>query len=165
MDHAIIRTATEADLDAVWYINENAQPHVNGVSMDFMRWSLETCTWFGVAELAGNVMGFCTVLGCGLDYQSLNYQWFTARYDDFVYIDRIAVAPQAQSLGLGRGLYETAIADLTGKALVLACEVNIKPRNEPSLKFHERMGFEIVGQQDTEGGSKTVAMHLRQLGK
>ena len=41
---------------------------------------------------------------------------------------------------------------------VLLCEVNVKPRNEGSLRFHHRLGFREVGQQDTEGGAKRVSM-------
>ena len=37
----------------------------------------------------------------GLDYASENYRWFSARSSDFLYIDRIVLAPRVQGLGLG----------------------------------------------------------------
>ena len=40
----------------------------------------------------------------------------------------------------------------------MCAEVNIKPRNERSLIFHEKFGFTPVGEQDTEGGSKRVQL-------
>jgi predicted GNAT superfamily acetyltransferase len=41
---------------------------------------------------------------------------------------------------------------------VLFCEVNVRPRNETSLAFHEAIGFREVGQQDTDGGTKRVSL-------
>ena len=40
----------------------------------------------------------------------------------------------------------------------LLCEVNVRPRNEASLLFHHSIGFREVGQQDTDGGKKTVSL-------
>ena len=42
--------------------------------------------------------------------------------------------------------------------------MNLRPRNEVSLAFHDTMGFTSVGEQDTEGGAKTVVMLARTLG-
>jgi predicted GNAT superfamily acetyltransferase len=41
---------------------------------------------------------------------------------------------------------------------VLCCEVNVRPRNDVSLEFHHTVGFREVGQQDTDGGKKTVSL-------
>jgi len=37
------------------------------------------------------------------------------------------------------------------------------PRNDESLVFHERFGFEEVGQQNTSGGSKRVSLLVKEL--
>jgi len=42
----------------------------------------------------------------------------------------------------------------------LALEVNVDPPNEGSLRFHERLGFVEVGQQDTPYGIR-VSMQMR----
>jgi len=36
--------------------------------------------------------------------------------------------------------------------------VNTVPRNDRSLEFHERYGFEVVGEQSDEATGKTVSM-------
>jgi hypothetical protein len=36
--------------------------------------------------------------------------------------------------------------------------VNVRPRNDASLAFHEAIGFREVGQQDTDGGRKRVSL-------
>ena len=53
---------------------------------------------------------------------------------------------------------------LTGTAPVLLCEVNVRPRNDASLHFHHSIGFREVGQQDTDGGAKTVSLLALPLG-
>jgi predicted GNAT superfamily acetyltransferase len=40
----------------------------------------------------------------------------------------------------------------------LCAEVNTVPRNDRSLEFHERYGFEVVGGQSDEATGKTVSM-------
>jgi predicted GNAT superfamily acetyltransferase len=47
---------------------------------------------------------------------------------------------------------------------VLFCEVNVRPRNDASLAFHEAIGFREVGQQDTDGGAKRVSLLALDLG-
>lgn len=44
-----------------------------------------------------------------------------------------------------------------------ACEVNLHPRNDVSLAFHERQGFGEVGRQDRDDGAKTVSVMIKPL--
>jgi predicted GNAT superfamily acetyltransferase len=115
-----------------------------------------------VAALAAEVdeafAGFCMVMPPGVDYASLNYTWFSRNYDDFVYLDRIAVHPEYRRFGIGRGFYRRLVEQFTGHYPVLLCEVNVRPRNDASLAFHHSIGFREVGQQDTDGGRKTVSL-------
>jgi predicted GNAT superfamily acetyltransferase len=46
---------------------------------------------------------------------------------------------------------------------MLACEVNERPPNPVSMRFHETLGFSSVGRQTTEGGAKTVVMMTKPL--
>ena len=39
------------------------------------------------------LIGFCVTFAPGVDYASLNYTWFSARYESFCYLDRIVVDP------------------------------------------------------------------------
>ncbi len=81
------------------------------------------------------------------DYDSPNFLWFRDRYERFVYIDRVVVAASAHGQGLGRALYERLFAEAkaAGYPCVMA-EVNVVPPNPGSLAFHEKMGFEAVGE-------------------
>ena len=112
-------------------------------------------------DTSSPVLGFCIVLLPGADYASVNYRWFSERYDDFVYLDRVAVAEQARGLGIGRLLYEEVARRGAGHES-FTLEVNLEPRNDVSLAFHERLGFTEVGQQTTDYGF-VVSMQSRQL--
>jgi len=46
---------------------------------------------------------------------------------------------------------------------LMTCEVNLRPPNEGSMHFHQRLGFRQVAEQESEGGTKTVALLVRQL--
>ena len=116
-----------------------------------------------VAEVDGTFAGFCWVIGPGQPYGSLNYGWFSRQYDDFVYLDRIAVHPGFRRFGIGRGFYATLVEQFSGTWPVLLCEVNLRPRNDASLHFHHSIGFREVGQQETDGGKKTVSLLALEL--
>jgi predicted GNAT superfamily acetyltransferase len=138
-----------------------------------MRWSLACGCWQGAAceEEDGPVAGFASVLGPGLDYASPNYRFFAHRWGEraraFVYIDRIVVAARTQRAGLGRLLYERLFTDAAAQwpDATICCEVNLRPANEASLRFHEGLGFVRVGEQSTESGAKRVALLERRGGR
>jgi predicted GNAT superfamily acetyltransferase len=94
----------------------------------------------------------------GLAYESANYRWFSNNYEDFGYVDRVAVSPTTRRLGIASALYQDFATTLRGHVDVMTCEVNIRPPNESSMRYHEQHGFVRVGSQETEGGKKEVAL-------
>ena len=157
-----LRNVAPQDLQAVVALNQAAMPALSDTTPEEMQWFAEVAGYFKVAVEDGRVVGFLIALTPGVPYRSINYGWFTARYDDFVYVDRIAVAEEARGRGIGRMFYEDLERFSAGRPRI-TCEVNIRPRNEGSLRFHARHGFVEVGTQDTEGGKKTVALLERKL--
>jgi predicted GNAT superfamily acetyltransferase len=143
-----IRDITAADLRAIHAINEAGTPGVHSESpAQLAAITRESCIAI-VAEIGGAVAGFCQVLPPGATYQSMNYQWFSARYDDFIYLDRVAVGVEHRGRGIGSRLYEEV--ERRTSAAWFTLEVNLRPRNEGSLRFHARHGFLEVGQQETD---------------
>lgn len=157
----MIRDVERGDLATVLALNEASVPHVNAVPMAQIEKFWREAAYFRVALVDGAVGAYLVGLTPEADYQSLNFQWFKARYEDFAYVDRIAVAETARRLGLGSALYGDFERHFIGKAPRLACEVNLRPPNEPSMAFHRRHGFVQVGEQEVEG--KTVAMLIKEL--
>jgi predicted GNAT superfamily acetyltransferase len=99
---------------------------------------------FDVLELDGAFAGFVIAFAPGTSYDSENYRWFAERYADFYYLDRIVLHEDVRRRGLGGFVYDELerTAKEHGR---LTLEVNLVPRNEPSLAFHERRGYVEVG--------------------
>jgi ribosomal protein S18 acetylase RimI-like enzyme len=92
-----------------------------------------------VAEANGELVGFLA-------------GFLSQTYPDEAYIHFVGVHPEHRSAGLARGLYEWffAAARARGRSLV-RCVTS--PRNEGSIRFHERMGFEVERVADDYDGS------------
>jgi predicted GNAT superfamily acetyltransferase len=155
----LIRDITAADLDAIHAINEAGTPGVHSEPLAALAAITRESSIALVAEVDGVVAGFCQVLPPGASYQSTNYQWFSARYDDFVYLDRVAVAANHRGRGIGGRLYEEV--ERRTRAAWFTLEVNLRPRNDGSLRFHARHGFVEVGQQETNYGALVCLMAKR----
>ena len=149
-----VRLLTPNDLDRVLAINESGVPGVGPIEAPALAHLVDESSMALVATVDDPireiVAGFCLVLPPGADYGSVNYRWFSERYDDFVYLDRVAIAPEFQGRGLGRTLYDEV--ERRAEAAWFLLEVNLRPRNDGSLAFHDRLGFAEVGQQETDYG-------------
>lgn len=158
----VIRTIEPNDVARILEINEANTPEVGSVDAARLASIVAESPIALAVEAEGVIVGFCLVLSSDSSYDSVNYRWFTQRYEDFMYLDRVAFAASHRGRGLGTLLYaevDRAVAAL-GIARHLALEVNVDPPNEGSLRFHERLGFVEVGQQDTPYGIR-VSMQMR----
>lgn len=158
-----LRDVRDDDLAAVLELNQSQVPHVGSVDIGRMQWFADNADYFRVA-FAGETLGAYLIgLRPGSSYDSPNYGWFCDRYDEFAYVDRVAVAESARREGLASRLYEDFAAAMPGSIRIMTCEVNIRPSNESSMRFHRRLGFEQVGSLVSNDGEKEVAMLLKLL--
>lgn len=143
-------------LEQVLAINNANAPAVGELNCNELKYLVEHALYaLIITDLHEiDVQAFCLTFAPGVPYTSPNYRWFSDCYDDFVYLDRIAVASQYQNKGCGTALYGAVekymIIDRT--APLLTCEVNLQPPNCGSLRFHQRLGFCEVGQQESKPG-------------
>jgi hypothetical protein len=151
-----ISVLTTQHFEQVLTLNNVNAPAVGELTVDALEFLVDHSLYaLVVTDLSGNdVQAFCLTFAPGAPYTSANYQWFSDRYDNFVYLDRIAVASQHQNKGCGTALYDSVeqrmIRDQTSP--LLTCEVNLQPPNIGSLRFHHRLGFREVGQQESKPG-------------
>jgi predicted GNAT superfamily acetyltransferase len=152
-----------SDLEAVLALNQTEVPHVGSVDIDRMRWFAANAAYFRTATVDKRLAAYLIGMRPGSSYQSLNYRWFCDRYDDFAYVDRIAVAQFARRYGLASRLYDDFARSVLESVDIMTCEVNLKPPNETSMRFHENFGFRQVGSLASDDGEKEVAMLLKTL--
>lgn len=160
----MIRDGNAEDLAAILALNEGAVPHVSHLTSAELRELAAEAATLRVVEREGRVVAFLLALTPEARYASENFRWFTERYDAFIYVDRVVVAPDARSGGIGARLYADVAAFARERRIPrVTCEVNTRPRNKGSLRFHAREGFTRVGTQTTEGGSKAVVLLVKAL--
>jgi uncharacterized protein len=104
---------------------------------------------FDVLDVDGGFGGFVITFAGGAAYDSENYRWFSARHRRFYYLDRIVLHEGFRRRGLGGFVYDEIekVATPYGR---LALEVNLVPRNDPSLAFHAGRGYVEVGRLGDE---------------
>lgn len=115
-------------------------------------------------ESAGVSQGFLIFYTDGSDYTSPNYRWFSRALQQFLYIDRIVIAPQYRGRGLGQACYaQLQQLARTRQLTWLAAEIDIEPANPDSLRFHQQQGFTELGRQSVQGGKKIVSLQALKL--
>ena len=162
MGYHILKTNT-IDLPHIHNLNQGALPAVSSITINDMTQFLEMADYFRVIKIKNNIAGFLIALTPGKDYHSPNYKWFEKKYTQFMYIDRIVIDPSFQGMGLGRAFYDDLKIFSQRYTPIITCEVNLKPKNEGSLLFHKKYGFEQMGTQETDGGKKEVSLMMYKI--
>ena len=149
------------DASSVWIINEQGLPGTGKVTVEEISYLIDISdVSLGVFE-HDKMVGFVICLSPNLDYGSLNYAWFNENYDEFLYVDRIAVATEHRNNGIGSYIYQKLIDISEQKQIPITAEVNLEPPNPGSMRFHHRFDFSEVGVLNHL--DKSVTMFLRQI--
>ncbi len=158
-----IRAARTTDYTAVLELNEDAVPNVNSISERSLENLHGQSCFFCLALDSANLAGFLLALPESASYDSPNFRYFKDRFHEFSYVDRIVVGEGYRGRGVGRKLYSALFEKVHNNTRLVTCEVNLIPPNPHSLRFHENLGFQEVGQQETDSGRKRVSLLTRPL--
>ena len=156
-----LRELQNEDISEIWEINEQGLPGTGKVNHD------EIEALLGISELAVGVfensklLGFVICLLPGTNYGSLNYSWFNEKYDEFIYVDRIAVSQTHRNQNIGSLIYQKVAEYSKQHNVPIAAEVSLVPPNPGSMRFHHRFGFTEVGILEHESKSVTMMMRPR----
>ena len=137
------------DILSIYSINQANTPKVGSLkSVEKLRELLNMSSLVLAARVNNEIIGFVVCLKAGAAYTSLNYKFISKKAKKFVYIDRIAIKKNYRRSGIGKSLYEIIFNYSEKFELPIYCEVNTKPKNQPSLDFHKKIGFFKIGSKD-----------------
>ena len=136
-------------LKEIYDINQANTPEVGSLdSIQELENLISLSSYNLVAIDQGSVVGFIVCLREGTSYGSENYKFFLNKLKKFLYVDRVAIHKDYRRAGLGKAVYRNIFLEAKKDILPIALEVNTEPLNQPSLNFHELMGFDQVGTKD-----------------
>lgn len=141
----LLRPVTETDVPPILGLNERNVEMLAPMDEARLHELRAIADHFDVVDLDGAFAGFVVTFAAGTAYDSENYAWFTERYGaDFYYLDRIVLHEDFRRRGLGSFVYDE-IETVATPYHRLALEVNLEPRNDVSLAFHQGRGYVEVG--------------------
>lgn len=145
----VIRDATDADLDAILAIHNDAILNSPAIWDDAPVDRAEREEWFAVRVNAGNPVLVVEVDGVVVGYGTYAPWRWKRGYRNTVE-DSIYLAAGAQGKGIGRALLTELIdhARASGHHVMLA---DIESSNAASIRLHESLGFERAGQLNEIG--------------
>lgn len=149
------------DPDILVEINNAAVPDVNRLDRRKAEWLLEHSALAKVAIVDQQAVGVIVVLDDTAGLDSEYFRWFTERYQNFIYIDRVIVTESARRHGVSTRLYRAVDELARDRRQAIASEVYCEPPNLPSLSFHEKMGYQPIGRQFCAAEAKSVAKLMK----
>lgn len=150
----MLRGITQDDLPELLELNQAHVTELSSLSLPDLRRMVDTAFLAMCADSRGALL---LTFDQDAAYDSTNFNWFKARYERFVYVDRIVVAARERGNGLAGKLYETLFdaARAAGHTMI-CCEINTDPPNPASDRFHEALGFEEAGLAHLADRGKSV---------
>ena len=154
-----LRTIVESDFESIVRLNDAEVRQTSPMDLDRLRLLIGMSSYCKVATVEDEVAAFVIALREHAPYENDNYSWFGARFERFLYVDRIVVGAGFSGRGIGSDLYN----DLFGFARThgvgtITCEYNLDPPNPASRVFHDRFGFKELGRQWVANGTKQVSL-------
>jgi predicted GNAT superfamily acetyltransferase len=147
-------TYNEAQLQSIYDLNQANTPEVGSLkSINHLKKLIELSAYNLLVLDDDEIVGFIICMREGSVYRSENYKFFVQKLKKFLYVDRVAIGEQYRRAGLGQAIYENIFIHAAKNDLPIALEVNTQPVNQPSLNFHEKMGFDKVGAKNFEDHS------------
>ena len=160
----LIRPIRVEDYLDILRINSEAARHVAKLDERELHRLVALARVAWVAERTTGVCGYLLAMSNSDDYDGEEFCGFEQRLlQPFMYIDQIAIDFNLRRGGIASQMYERLMRwSLEHNRFVLCCEVNLRPPNPTSMKFHEVLGFEPLGEMQTSDG-RLVALFCKHL--
>lgn len=163
----MIKRVQPQDYAFVLALNERNVEFLVPMDAAQLAFFAKTAKVFDVLYADGAPAAFLIALqGRGVDYDLCAYRWFADRYESFLYIDRVVVDEKRRGMGYARKLYRRVLDHAKEEGIgVVAAAIETIPYNEPSHRFHQKMGFYEVGEQTIRGGTVKVSFQIADVPK
>jgi uncharacterized protein len=160
----LVRDATENDYTRIIELNDAEVQQTSPMNMDKLHRLAQISNYHRVAVAGDRVAVFLLAIREGAPYCNENYAWFSARFRQFIYIDRIVVGSEFAGLRIGSLLYEDLFSCARSHGIkTVTCEYNIDPPNLASQRFHDKFGFKELGTQWVAKGTKQVSLQASEI--
>lgn len=156
-----LRESTPTDWPRMLELNLTSERELSPLDEQRLEWILSLADCSVLAEHGREIAGFALAIPPGTEYDSENYRWFAARFERFLYLDRIVVAESQRRHGVGTRLYDAMEAAAVPFDRMV-CEVNVLPPNPASLAFHMARGYTEIDRLE-HGSEKVVALLGKEL--
>tara|TARA_B000000475_G_scaffold87425_1_gene70785 strand:+ start:141 stop:641 length:501 start_codon:yes stop_codon:yes gene_type:complete len=144
----------ESQIQLIYDLNQANTPEVGSLDSAAHLKKLIKLSAYNLMVLDDDaIVGFIICMREGSAYWSENYKFFAQRLKKFLYVDRVAIDERHRRAGLGQAIYKKVFDQASFDNLPVALEVNTQPINQPSLNFHEKMGFDQIGAKDFDDHS------------
>ena len=164
MTQITIRDVHPADYARIVDINEIEVQQTSAMNLARLADLDGLASYHKVALVDGRVAAFLLAMRENAPYQNENYSWFAARFQKFVYVDRIVVANEFSGLKIGSLLYADLFDFAKAQGIkTITCEYNIQPPNPASKNFHDKFGFKELDTQWVANGTKKVTLQAAQV--
>lgn len=136
MQGPYIRDAMPDDYDLICALNLVEVQHTSPMDAERVAELDELSCYHKVVSVDGHIFAFLLAICRGSPYRNDNFEWFSAKFAEFIYIDRIVVSANSRGLQLGSMLYEDPFRYARSAAIPLVtCEYNISPPMRPRACF------------------------------
>jgi predicted GNAT superfamily acetyltransferase len=156
----MLEPVVNADFESILQINQAAQPGVLSLSLPEPERIKNEAAVFCALKANGKCRAYVIAYSRDSTYDGEEFRWLQKNVTDkFLYIDQIAVASESHGGGFGTRVCEfmerfAVMNDFT----CLCCEVNLKPPNPQSERFHLRREFREIGRLETADGRIVAVM-------
>jgi predicted GNAT superfamily acetyltransferase len=152
-----IRPMSDRDVEAVLALNDESVWALSPLDEAGLLRLRSEASYVLVGEVGEEVAGFAVAYAPKSPYGSINYAWHAERFDDFLYLDRIAVSTAHRRQGIATALYDE-IEERAAAHGRMVCEVYSDPPNVESLAFHSSRGYREIGHLMQSNGQQTVML-------
>ena len=164
MPQIIVHDANPEDYPRIVELNEVEVQQTSAMNVARLAELAQLSSYHKVALVDGRIAAFLLAMRENASYQNENYSWFAARFQEFVYVDRIVVGSEFSGLKIGSLLYSDLFDFARGLDIkTVTCEYNIQPPNPASKKFHDKFGFKELDTQWVANGTKKVTLQAAQV--